>query len=247
MGDNDSAPDKVLDWEKIPDAVPRHEPLSDRGNPESYVVNGQRYFVTFDTNEFRQQGIASWYGTKFHGRLTSSGEPYDMYQMTAAHKSLPLPSYVKVTNLHNNKQIIVKVNDRGPFVDGRIIDLSYAAAKKLDITSNGTANVEIEIIKPTAVSQQISAPQSNHIAYTVDPGNNYFVQLGAFTQKSHAEKLRNQLSTHEISPVSIHSLNNTSGEIHKVRVGPFTSKQQLESIESRLLELGYSQSYIIVE
>ncbi|MES9903121.1 MAG: septal ring lytic transglycosylase RlpA family protein, partial [Sedimenticola sp.] len=129
--DNDSAPTRRLDPNSIADAVPRAERRSRRGNADSYVVLGKRYHVMANSDGFSQRGIASWYGTKFHGRTTSSGEVYDMYAMTAAHKSLPLPTYVEVTNLNNGRHTIVKVNDRGPFHNNRIIDLSYAAATKL--------------------------------------------------------------------------------------------------------------------
>ena len=121
------------------------------GNPDSYVEFGERYKVLQSSNGFREKGLASWYGIDFHGRDTSSGEVYDMYEMTAAHKTLPLPTYVRVSNLDNGRSSIVKVNDRGPFIEGRIIDLSYAAAYRLGITGPGTANVEIVALEPSAV------------------------------------------------------------------------------------------------
>jgi len=135
----------------IPDAQPKAEPLSRYGNPAVYEVFGKKYHVlTKDKAKHghSQSGLASWYGAKFHGRRTSSGEPYDLYGMTAAHRHLPIPTYVKVKNLKNDKEIVVKINDRGPFVDNRIIDLSYAAAKKLGIFEFGTAPVKITIIDP---------------------------------------------------------------------------------------------------
>ncbi|WP_455222693.1 septal ring lytic transglycosylase RlpA family protein [Kaarinaea lacus] len=247
----DSAPAKTMDWENIPDAVPRVEPLSETGNPESYVVSGQRYFVDFNAINFRQQGVASWYGTKFHGRKTSSGEVYDMYAMTAAHKTLPLPSYVKVKNLHNDKEVIVKVNDRGPFVDGRIIDLSYAAAQKLGIVNNGTAHVEIETVPPADAARQPAASQLNVANNPGISSATYYVQLGAFSHRAHAEKLLSQLKSQAITSVSISSINKSSIEsdnnMFRVRVGPFTNKQQLQAMESQLSELGYTTSYIIAE
>ncbi|MGD8884072.1 MAG: septal ring lytic transglycosylase RlpA family protein [Gammaproteobacteria bacterium] len=249
-GQQDSAPDVAMDWDSIADAVPRREPLSERGNPESYSVNGKRYFVNFDTAGFKQQGIASWYGTKFHGRTTSSGEPYDMYKMTAAHKTLPLPSYVKVTNLRNQKQVIVKVNDRGPFVGDRIIDLSYAAAQKLDIAHKGTAHVEIEIAPADIVDHTASTNDTSNGQIkngTNEQASRYYVQLGAFTQRSHAEQLRNRLDQEAISPVTITPKTNHDSILYLVRVGPLPGKQQLKSLEVRLAELGYSESYIILE
>ena len=142
----DGPPLKYVDVSTIPDAVPRYEPLSSFANPASYNVFGKDYKVMKTASGYKAKGLASWYGRKFQDRPTSSGEPYDMFAMTAAHKRLPIPTYVRVTNLSNSKQIIVRVNDRGPFYEDRIIDLSYAAAKKLGITKAGTALVEIEAI-----------------------------------------------------------------------------------------------------
>lgn len=134
----------------IPNAQPKPEPLSRYGNPNSYEVFGKTYHVLKKVQHgHTQTGMASWYGTKFQGKRTSSGEPYDLYAMTAAHKHLPLPTYVSVKNLKNNREIVVKVNDRGPFVDDRIIDLSYAAAQKLGIFEVGTAPVCVTVIDPS--------------------------------------------------------------------------------------------------
>ncbi len=133
----------------IPDAVPRYEKRSALGNPDSYEVYGERYIVLNDFSGFKERGIASWYGKKFHGKNTSSGEPYDMFLMTAAHKTLPIPCYVRVTNLSNQRSAIVRVNDRGPFHSDRIIDLSYVAALKLGIIGVGSAPVEIEALTPS--------------------------------------------------------------------------------------------------
>jgi rare lipoprotein A len=144
----DSAPNVVMKASKIKDAEPRVEPKSRGGNASVYTVFGKSYRVLDSAKGFKERGDASWYGKKFHGRDTANGERYDMYQMTAAHKHLPLPSYVKVTNLENGKSTIVRVNDRGPFHGGRIIDLSYAAATKIDMLKKGTARVEIEVIDP---------------------------------------------------------------------------------------------------
>lgn len=145
----DSAPPvHPTNIEHTPDAIPKVEVKSRGGNPRSYEVFGKTYYVLASSEGFTQRGTASWYGTKFHGNKTSNGETYDMYAMTAAHKSLPIPTYVEVRNLSNGKKIIVRVNDRGPFHDGRIIDLSYAAAAKLGTLTNGTSSVEIRAINP---------------------------------------------------------------------------------------------------
>jgi rare lipoprotein A len=136
------------DVSNIPDAKPRYEPRSRYGNPPSYQVFGKTYYVKASSLGYRQRGIASWYGPKFHGKKTSTQEVYDMYKMTAAHKSLPLPTYARVTNLQNGRSIVVRINDRGPFVGNRIIDLSYAAASKLDILRKGTGYVEVVALNP---------------------------------------------------------------------------------------------------
>ncbi len=143
----DGPPEKSVDFDKIPNAVVRREPRSRYGN-NPYMVFGKRYIPMKSAKGFSQKGVASWYGKKFHGRRTSSGEIYDMFKMTAAHPTLPLPTYVRVTNLDTKKRIIVKVNDRGPFLHGRIIDLSYAAAHKLGIARKGTGRVRIQALTP---------------------------------------------------------------------------------------------------
>ncbi len=147
---NDGPPDDDLDVTHIPNATPQLEPVSRYGNPTHYEVFGQKYKTMQHSLGYEAEGTASWYGRKFHGKRTSCGEPYDMYAMTAAHKSLPLPTYAKVTNVKNGKEVIVKINDRGPFVKDRLIDLSYAAAKKLGIHAAGIGKVKIEAIDPIA-------------------------------------------------------------------------------------------------
>ena len=148
----------------VPDAVPRFEPRSPYGNPPFYEVFGKRYYVLPSSTDYVERGVASWYGPGFHEIRTSTREPYDMYGMTAAHKTLPLPAYVRVTNLQNGRSVVVRVNDRGPFVGNRIIDLSYAAASKLDMLRNGTAMVEVRSVGPAG---PVSGPSSEP---AVDPG-----------------------------------------------------------------------------
>lgn len=153
------------------DPVPSDEPLSASGNSMSYVVFGKRYYRLKTARGFDEEGVASWYGRKFHGRLTASGEPYDMYTMTAAHKSLPLPTFARVTNLRNNRSIVVRINDRGPFVDDRLIDLSYAAAAKLDMLAAGTARVRVQTLSgvPGETLQRAPerAPEPKPLPYKV--------------------------------------------------------------------------------
>ncbi len=158
-----TAPTTVLprnapDAYQIPDAVPRDEPRSAFGNPPFYVVAGHRYVVLPRASGYVERGVASWYGTEFHGLRTSTGEPYDMFAMTAAHKTLPLPCYARVTNLSNGRSVVVRINDRGPFVANRIIDLSYSAATRLDMIRNGTAFVQVEVLTPAAPALTASMP-----------------------------------------------------------------------------------------
>ncbi len=151
--ESDGAPSNHVDLSGVPDAVPKAQPLSDLGNHSPYVVLGKRYRVLPSAAGYQATGIASWYGSKFHGRLTSSGQPYDMYRMTAAHRSLPIPSFVEVKNLDNGRRVVVEINDRGPFRDGRIIDLSYAAAVRLGFVHEGVTRVRLEALEPPAAIQ----------------------------------------------------------------------------------------------
>ena len=220
--EQDSAPTDQIDVDAIPDAVPRATQPSRYGNPSSYVVFGKRYHVMPSGKGYKERGIASWYGKKFHGRRTSSGDPYDMHGMTAAHKTLPLPTYVRVTNLKNKRQVILKVNDRGPFHDNRIIDLSHTAAVKLGIKPTGTGWVEVEALypqsgfKPAAKPMQEIKPEAESVVvvaakntapakifkskpqYALPPTlqgkANLFLQAGAFKDSKNANRLLDDLT-----------------------------------------------------
>lgn len=232
--------------DSIPDAIPRSEPLSRFGNPTYYDVYGKRYYVRKSSKDFRQEGIASWYGKQFHGRRTSSGEMYDMFKMTAAHKTLPLPTYVKVANQKNGRTIVVKVNDRGPFHSNRIIDLSYAAAVKLGITASGTAPVLIEAINDhtgSLTSKPIKEElfsQENSIPQPLSQTNSLakFVQLGIFSKIDNARRLQEKmlhsaLPTPEIMTVTINDAN-----LYRVVIGPLESVNHLEIVNNQLDKLG---------
>ncbi|MDP3704291.1 MAG: septal ring lytic transglycosylase RlpA family protein [Legionellaceae bacterium] len=200
---------------------PVNGPLSRYGNPSAYNVNGHHYRVMTTATGYRTRGLASWYGTKFHTRRTSSGEHYDMYALTAAHKTLPLPTYVRVKNLKNGRVAIVKVNDRGPFHSGRIIDLSYGAAAKLGIFPQGTAPVEIEALA-----------MNGHKAH-------YYLQAGAFESNTLAEQLQLKLSKISPSPVFIEK------DKHRflVRVGPFATKSMSDRLKSVLASKGVAGAF----
>ena len=244
----DGAPSKRVDIASIPNAVPRKEPRSKYGNPKSYVVFGKRYHVMNSSKGFVQRGIASWYGTKFHGKRTSSGEPYDMFAMTAAHKTLPLPTYVEVTNLDNRRKVIVKVNDRGPFVAGRIIDLSHTAARKLGIIGSGTGRVEIRAIDPSNYGK----PKKKQAAVkpikktTAKPSRErLFVQVGAFSSSDNAERLQKDLYARLGPRLRIDTYYNDAEKLYRVRIGPIASVDDAERVHTRLNNIGFTNSRII--
>lgn len=229
-GTKDGAPSRGASG-KIEDAIPRAEPKSRYGNATSYVVQGKRYYTLKSSRGFVQQGVASWYGTKFHNKKTSSGESYDMWKMTAAHKRLPLPTYVEVTNLENKKKVIVRVNDRGPFVDNRIIDLSYAAAMKLDITESGTAVVEVRAIDVNnfeASPVEDAAPQIEKVDLSPEP----IVPVQSVEKHVSPRRAIKPLAPAE-SP--IHSQQERRvGTQFFVQVGSFQKMNNAEALESRL-------------
>lgn len=242
----DSAPKKAPDVSKIPDAVPRDEPRSKYGNPKSYEVFGKRYYTLASSQGYHEKGIASWYGTKFHGRRTSSGEPYDMYAMTAAHKTLPLPSYVEVTNLNNGRKVIVKVNDRGPFHGNRLIDLSYSAATKLGIVAKGTGLVEIKAISTGKASRNIPTPESVK-PQTVNVPVGLYLQVGAFSNASGAEQLKTKLQHELTDAVVVVPLTKPNGSLYRVRVGPLASVEYGDTLATRLVDMGFGDTHIVVE
>jgi rare lipoprotein A len=222
--------------------VPGHLP---EGSPKPYRVGQEWYQPLASVREFKERGVASWYGKDFHGKKTSSGEIYNMYEMTAAHKILPLGTYVRVKNLENNRVIDVRINDRGPFVRGRIIDLSYTAAKKLQIVGPGTAKVEI-VALGTRKSSKIRG--SEDIAYTpVDYFSGTFsVQVGAFQDRNNAERLRKELALiHKDTHISTFS--NGDNTFYRVRVGRYGSVDQVMNTERLLVENGYSGAFSVAE
>jgi len=249
--EGDGAPARQLDPARIADAVPRAEPRSKRGNPASYVVMGQRYHTLASSHGYVERGIASWYGTKFHGRTTSSGEPYDMYAMTAAHKSLPLPTYVQVTNLRNGRSAVVKVNDRGPFHDNRLIDLSYAAATKLGILAQGTGLVEVRAIDPGAPLRQVSLPAGNSSMTTrptppaLEPG--LFIQVGAFSSRLNADRLQQRLASALGERIRIQQADHQGQAIFRVQIGPLASVDQVDNLTLDLPRLGIVETQVVID
>jgi len=229
----DGAPRRSVDVSSIPAVLPTVVTRTKAGNKSPYTVLGKTYTVMEDAQGFRQVGMASWYGTKFHGRHTSNGEIYDMFAMTAAHKSIPIPSYVRVTNQQNGRSVIVRVNDRGPFHGDRIIDLSYAAAKKLAYADQGTARVSVEVITPAGQAagiqtrQPASQPRGNSVASL---GPNAYVQVGAFGAQAAAEALRQKLSAVMSLPVRVKQQQG----LFKVQIGPIEKQQALQNVRHAL-------------
>jgi rare lipoprotein A len=228
------------------DAVPRDDPRSRYGNGPYYKVYGETYRVLDTSYGYRERGVASWYGRKFHGRPTSSQEPYDMYAMTAAHKSLPLPSYVQVRNLRNGKSIVVRVNDRGPFVDNRLIDLSYAAALKLDMVTAGTSLVEVTAIsfdRPVAERAVPAAAKS----LPGDRTESVYVQVGAFGDADNARRRFALLREVGIDKVFVDKDRSATPALYRVRIGPIASVMQYDSIVERLQRVGISETHLVTE
>ena len=232
----------AIDVSKLVEPQPKVEPRSRYGNKSPYSVLGKTYTVLPDSRNYVQRGIASWYGNKFHGYMTSSLEPYDMYQFSAAHKSLPLPSYVRVTNVENGRSVVVRVNDRGPFHDDRLIDLSYAAAVRIGVWPKGTGLVEVRALdgaggKPTP-PQAVSAA-SGH--------SRIFVQLGAFAERSNAQSIVQRIEKAGLGHASIVTTRIDSREIHRVRIGPVSSVAAADALVVRIAKLGFGMPRVTID
>lgn len=239
-----------------PDPVPRKESRSHYGNGPVYEVLGQSYQVMKTSYGYQETGVASWYGKKFHGRLTSNQEPYDMYAMTAAHKSLPLPTYVRVRNLSNNKSVIVRVNDRGPFVDNRVIDLSYSAAIRLDMIKTGTSLVEVTAISFDKPPQQpvvvASAPIERQAEKAESPPaagreSTVYVQVGAFGDAENARRRFALLRSGGIGDAFVLEDNSTSPALYRIRIGPIADVLQYDNLVAQLQNLGISETHLVTE
>ncbi len=235
--------------DRIADAQPRAEPLSRAAN-RPYVVFGKRYVPLASLQPFRQRGIASWYGRRFNGQPTSSGERYDMYAMTAAHPVLPIPSYARVTNLSNGRSVVVRINDRGPFHSGRIIDLSYAAAHKLGYVAAGSARVEVDSIVPGAPAEAAATTARAAVPLEPQPAaadeqSGVYLQLGAFSAREKAESFRVHVYR-ELAWLSdaIHVL--ASGGLYKLHLGPYRSQDQARAVAQRIeSELNFKPVFIV--
>jgi rare lipoprotein A len=227
----------------VPDAIPRAEPRARNGNPPFYDVLGKRYYVLSSSVGYWERGVASWYGPGFHKVRTSMGEPYDMYGMTAAHKTLPLPAYVQVTNLQNGRSVVVRVNDRGPFVGNRIIDLSYTAAAKLDMLHNGTAMVEIRTIDP-ATPPVLTASIATDAA-ALSPA--LFVQAGAFSDPANAQRMAEKLRGGSYGKVFVRDDQIAGRRMYRVRIGPVRNVAEFDRVVAALERAGISDAHLALD
>lgn len=243
----DKLPENVPDVSQVPDATPRFEPLSRAGNRSPYEVMGKTYRVLPSANGYNEIGIASWYGKKFHGYLTSNGEVYDMYTMSAAHKSLPLPSFARVTNLENGASVVVRVNDRGPFHPDRIIDLSYAAAYRLNMIDEGTARVRVETItvapqgeEDQMIDSQFPEPMAQRASF-----DRQYIQVGAFSSQQTAKDVQLKLiALVEGESIGIYPTQGSNGLIYRVKIGPMQPGQFLQHLFQKLKDQGFNQAFM---
>ncbi|BBM02148.1 septal ring lytic transglycosylase RlpA family protein [Microbulbifer sp. GL-2] len=249
----DSGPSAPVNMLATPQPTPVREPIGPAGNKSPYKVRGVTYHVRDAVKGYKERGQASWYGTKFHGRRTANGEIYNMYAMSAAHKTLPLPSYAKVTNLDNGRSIIVRVNDRGPFVHGRIIDLSYTAAQKLGYVDKGVARVEVEALDPASlppVTETLLAgdvigglPQDT----TIQLPENTYLQVGAYSNASQADKVRAQLAASIDYPVSVSPVKRSGKTFYRVRIGPISQQRALATARETVQENQLGDPQVVYE
>ena len=224
-----------------PTPSPSSAPATPPGQPKPYRVYGTWYRPLPDARGFSQQGVASWYGRDFHGRRTSSGEIYDMYALTAAHKTLPLGTWVKVRRLDNDQQVVVRVNDRGPFVHGRIIDLSYSAAKELGMVGPGTAQVEV-----VALGERLQTPSGNAFVPVDYYSGAFTIQVGAFSSRDNAERLRSRLAQ-SFANAHVISFDRGDAIFYRVRVGRCTDLDSAEQYERQLAANGFPDVFIVAE
>ena len=243
----DRAPEKPIDIINIPEVVPEPVVRTIAGNRSPYTVLGKSYFVLPSEEGYSERGIASWYGEKFHGHKTSNGEVFDMYQVSAAHKSLPIPSFLRVTNLDNNRSIIVRVNDRGPFHGNRIIDLSYAAALKLGYADIGTARVQLDAIITEKLSNgsvsrgNIEPKALSSVSRVL---KDQYLQIAALSSRASATELLANVEEVIDEPVFINTMKDPTGKtLYRVRVGPIGDPAELENISRKLVAADFGMPY----
>lgn len=258
----DWGPDKEIDMSHVPDAVPRYENRTIAGNKNPYTVLGKTYFLMEDERAYIERGKASWYGFKFNGELTSNGELYDMFAMTGAHKTLPIPSYVRVTNLDNRSSVVVRINDRGPFHAGRIVDLSYAAAQRLGITRAGTGNVEVEVVVPEGdprpplrMRKQNKVDRDSGLVSQAETGttpvdsklpDGTYLQIAAFGVEKSAKQFASSVKGSVSFPVII-SVAKSPVTLYRVRIGPFKDAQSIQRAREELGKIDISEVHVVYQ
>ena len=262
----DYGPDHPVDVSNVKDAVPEAVTPSKSGNPASYTVLGQTYTLLPACKGYHDRGIASWYGLQFHGGRTSDGETYDMYAMTAANKVVPIPCYARVTNLKNGKSVVVKINDRGPFVANRLIDLSYAAASKLGMLGNGTALVDVQAVGPgelppppetvpvaASVAAAVVAPPPASTTLPAMPSPaaangapQMYLQVGAFGSRSNADNAVNKLDSAGVAHAFVLPATEAGRTLYKVRIGPLTDVDSVDALSAKLKDAGFGDSQIVI-
>jgi rare lipoprotein A len=258
----DWGPDKEIDMSHVPDAVPRYENRTIAGNKNPYTVLGKTYYLMEDERAYIERGKASWYGFKFNGERTSNGELYDMFAMTGAHKTLPIPSYVRVTNLDNRTSVVVRINDRGPFHAGRIIDLSYAAAQRLGITRAGTGNVEVEVVVPEGdprpplrMRKQDKVARDSGLVSQAEAGSKSadsklpegtYLQVAAFGVEKSAKQFASSVKSRLKFPVVI-SVIKSPNPLYRVRVGPFKDAQTIQAAREALGKIDISEVHVVYQ
>ena len=247
----DRAPTRIVDLASIPEIIPEPLNRTGAGNRSPYTVLGKSYEVMPTEEGYNERGVASWYGEKFHGHKTSNGEVFDMFLASAAHKSLPIPSFLRVTNLDNNRNIVVRVNDRGPFHGDRVIDLSYAAALKLGYADRGTARVQLESIVATGTSGDRAVRASNSVwneTLRVSSTGSKYVQVGAFSDLSAAQEVTSRVEEITSLPVFIRTVNTSNNKIlHRVRVGPISDSGQIQRVRESVVAANLGSPYTVTE
>lgn len=247
----DRAPTRTIDPAAVPEVTPEPVRRTQAGNRSPYTVLGKTYHVMPTEEGYSERGVASWYGEKFHGHKTSNGETFDMYLASAAHKSLPIPSFLRVTNLDNNRSIVVRVNDRGPFHGERLIDLSYAAALQLDFANRGTARVQLDAIIPDG--SYSDRPSGREIASSaelprVSNSTEKYLQVGAFAELARAQEISDHLRSITGYPVFIRSVKSgVNNTLHRVRVGPFDDLRDIAQVSERVVAANLGSPYTVTE
>ena len=253
----DSGPEIPLNVDHIPDAVPINEPRTSAGNKNPYEVLGKTYHLVANSHGFEQQGYASWYGKKFHGQKTSNGEIYNMYGMTAAHKTLPILVFAEVTNLENGKKIVVRINDRGPFHSDRIIDLTYTGARKLGFEKTGTARIKLRVIEPArnakyagltdvtnpaaSATANIAPKPRNSGGYEIPHGT--YLQLGAYSDPVRADAFKAQIKHVSSYPITIEPA--PERKVFRVLLGPLKDNWDLVQLQQSIIDKGYQEPKVV--